>query len=162
MSEQNWAQLVKPSDVGIERTRGESAPNPLKGVLEQSAKNDFAALQLPVKDGKEAKQVTDLLRRDSKEGEWGVSIQYRNGRGERVPNVKNEKGVTVPDISKARQVHFQAKAKTERQYDTNDVIAWAIGAGKLDQNHTGKVPAEVRKEFRRVNGFEKDPAQATV
>lgn len=107
----DYAALVKPSDGLVPTSRGrEAGPNPLAGFVSRTA-ND-GPLMIPVTNEEQAKEVTNYLRRDAKDSDLGLSLQYKNGRGEKV------------EIAKAKQVHFVGKEKSERAYTADDIRAY--------------------------------------
>jgi len=148
MSKMDWLNpaAVKPSDKGVERA-STSGPNPIAGVVVASwhkvQAGENGALKIDVANEDQAKMVTGFVRRDARENNLGVSVQYRNGRGE-----------LVKDMAKAKSVHFCAKQRSARAYTVVEIKEWAAanGYGEI----SGRVPPEVRTAFKVANGYAED------
>jgi hypothetical protein len=104
----DYASLVKPS-TGLEkvRTGKEAVPNPLEGFVARTGTE--GPLMIPVSNADQAKEVTNLLRRDAKRSELGLSVQYKDGKNK------------VVTVDKAKQVHFTWKEKSTLAYTADDV-----------------------------------------
>lgn len=152
------------SDVEITRAGRDSEPNPIAGILQKSWDLGDGArgqsLKFDVGNKAEAEEVTRLLRRDSRESVYGVSIRYLNGRGQRVPDVENKRGVKVPDLAKAKSVHFAATPKRERSYTVADVKAWLEATGQPVPE--GRMPKSVTAAYRAAHGLSKEDTDSTA
>lgn len=153
----DWSALVKPSD-GLKKvsvTR-DGKPNPLKGFAQNAVGNPLA---LPVKNGAQAKDVTNWLRQDqlSTAGleDAKVNIQYQDANGDVVrlkKTVVDGKTVTTyPD--EIRAVHFVTKPgeRVQRRYGKADIVKWFKENRGVDI--VGSISKEQREEFKRENGF---------
>jgi hypothetical protein len=150
------------SDVEITRASRDSQPNPIAGILAKSWDMREAgspvgkSLKFDVGNRDDAEEVTRLLRRDSRESEYGVSIRYLNGRGQRVPNVEKtskdgQTTVKVPDLGKAKSVHFAATEKRGRNYTVADVREWLAATGQ--DVPEGRLPKDVTAAYRAAHGL---------
>lgn len=138
----DYASLVAVSSGFQAGTQGRTAaPNPLAGMVMRTV-TEQAPLMLPVQTAEQAKEVTNLLRRDARETEYGLRIQYQDGNG----NV-------VRDQDQAKEIHFVAKERSSRKYTTADIREWARETGT--ELPAGKIPNEIRHAFRIANGYEK-------
>ncbi len=159
----DWAALLKPSE-GLKKvpvTR-DGRPNPLAGFATKAVGN---ALALPVKNGAQAKDVTNWLRQDHLNTEAlkdaRLSIQYQDAAGN-VVRLKKEKvnGKTVTTYpEEIRQVHFVTKPgeRVKRRYGKDEIVAWLASQG---ETVTGGITSEQRERFKAANGYATDAKQA--
>lgn len=106
----DYLSTIQKSDGLVKAAGRSSGPNPLAGVVARTRTE--GPLSIPVANADQAKEVTNLLRRDAKNSDSGLSLQYKNGRGEKV------------EVEKARSVHFVAKDLSERAYTVEDIRRW--------------------------------------
>lgn len=137
----DYASLVIQSS-GLAKGQGRAAgPNPLAGMLAKTAETG-APLMIPVTGPDQAKEVTNLIRRDANSTTFGARIQYQNDNGD------------VVEMEQATSVHFLAKEKSKRKYTIAEAKQWAHENG-LIESPTDKLSSEARKAFRIANGYEK-------
>lgn len=152
-AEKDWASLVTVSDKVIKR-QVEATRNPIKGVLDKSwaarkaGDKVGASLEFKVSSEKDVEAVVGMLRRDSRESEHGVSIQYFDGRG-----------TVVKDAKKARVVAFAARTKRQRQYTADEVRQWLRENGRPVPN--GRLPKETTAEFRAAMAAQEEKTTQT-
>lgn len=149
----DYKAALRPSEglQKVTRTR-DTSENPLTGAVQ-----DGVALALDVASSDQARQITSYLRRDASANGLGVQIQYKAG-GEWVKTDRVERdGKTVTVYPEGiTEVHFLGKAKAARKYTAADIRLWAQNEGLMSDNtDTGRIPADVREQYKRVHGYAK-------